>query len=478
MKSKPRDIKGLLRNFKHYKVSADFNAQILKALDNMRVEKKVMDYKPSFFNLLQGYLSSFNRYIAVPVAMILIFVGVGIYYTQTSYAYHLNKAKSALIELESEIKGSPYQAYIIPRAMAANGVNEDAIVILTNAVVSSTERAIEIAERIKNINKLQLAFIEINKVQEKEVEVLSDATEIVETEKTAGVVAMALSNTVEQKESVDKAVEMTKKAIKEKTQKIKVNIKTTADKQKEEIQSKEEQVKKGVEKIKEERLEQNKVRLENAKKAVDQLKDIADKDVVSKFNTQLIKINEAIKDGRVNRVQGLTTAIQVKSKNVLRQEQLKKDLIEKKEEDATKKAEEIKKDKLEDTTQKRQEELQRIQQKKTLEQKTQQSGSTDTQTQIIKEPDKSTGTQPTRSGDTTTVYPIENNTGQKSITTNTDADRKVILDQNTDDDSKADISDTTIMPSRQIEDSNITSRTSTGTQEVSPTIKNESPTNQ
>ncbi len=333
MKTKPNDIKGLLRNFKHYEVSPDLDAKILKALDNARLEKEVMHHKPSFFTLLQGYLKSFNRYVAIPVAMLLVFVGGGIYYTQTSYGYHLGKAKSTLIKLESAVKGDSYQAYIISRALAANElVDEEIIAKLTHKVVRSTEKAIEIAERIDNPQELQNAFVEINKVQEKEVEVFADAVEVVKVERVAEVVAVALENTAAQEESIDKAVEVAKKAIKEKKKEIKVDIQTTIDRHEELMKEKRRQAQMTLEKIKEEKLKKAEAQYESMSGIIANLKEEgATDEQVSKLQEKLTEAKHALNEGRIGAARGLTTAVKVKTRNIKRHLQLKKVLIEKKE---------------------------------------------------------------------------------------------------------------------------------------------------
>ena len=335
MKTKPTDIKGLLRNFKHYTVSSELDAKILKALDNIRVEKEVIGYKPSFFTLLQGYLKSLNRYVAIPVAMLLVFVGGGIYYTQTSYGYHLGNAKTALVELESNLKGNSYQAYIIPAALAEDGnINEEVVERLTHKIVKSTEKAIEIAERIDDPQQFQYAFAEINAVQEKEVEVFIDAAEAIKTEKVAEVVARALENTSIQEESVDKAVEAAKKAVKEKREKIQVDIQTTVDQHEELMREQERQARETIEQLKAERLKKANAQYEAAKVIIEKLKNQGvSAEEIAKLEAQLVKIKTALDEGKINAVYSLTTAIQARGKNILQKIQLKNTLIEKGKED-------------------------------------------------------------------------------------------------------------------------------------------------
>lgn len=321
MEKDHKDIKELLRNFKHYKVSAELDAKILKALENARAEREVMDYKPSFLTLLRGYLSSFNRYIAIPVVMVLIFAGGAFYYTQTSYSYHLNKAGAALAKLESAIEGRAYQSAFIPSVMAEGGFVDEALIAkLTVRVLDYTEKAIEIAERIKNPQKLENAFAKINQTQKKEVEVLANATEVVKSEKTSMVVAKALKNTAKQEESIDKAIKTAKKAVQERKKEVEVDIETSID-----TQRKDDKIKDATKNLKEAKAE-----YDEAKDALKKLENAGiDKEKISKLDAQLTKANDALKEGKIGRVYGLSTAIQVKSRNIIRQEQEKKQIGEK-----------------------------------------------------------------------------------------------------------------------------------------------------
>ena len=240
MKPNLNYIKGLIKKLRPFNVTPKLDQNILKALNNLRVEREFKGSfkKPSFFiYLTHTIMNSFKRYAIAVVAVILVVGGV-MHYNQNSYAHHLNNAKSALAQLEAVISGHPSQLTLIPTAFAEGKgevvVDEEEVEELVEEVVAETEEAIEAAEEITDPEELTDALEDISEVQEEEIEVFSDTAEIVESEEVMATVASALETTSEEQELVEEALEFVATALAAGEEEVSIDIETSGDKEEEE----------------------------------------------------------------------------------------------------------------------------------------------------------------------------------------------------------------------------------------------------
>jgi len=299
-------IEGLLKTLKAYKTSPELDEQIIKAIENMRMahEPHSITQQPFLFSFLTPLFMKTAKLFSALALVVVIAIGGILYGLQDSYASHLNKAKAALTQLEAVLQGNARSFTLLPTAMAADGVDEDAVADLTETVVEETEKAIEAAEKINEPPKLQEALTAISDVQEESVAVLAEAADVVQSEVATEVVAEALETTTEDQGFVEKALDFVSQAAQGGEDEVNVAIDTSQD----EGQEKSERVVKA-----EERYEQAKLTLAQLKEAGLSAEDLRS------FESFVNKVEAALQEGKAGRAFGLSTAMQARSKHLLAQ---------------------------------------------------------------------------------------------------------------------------------------------------------------
>jgi len=325
MKTSLRKIKGLLSKYKGFEVSPELDRKVLKAIDNLHVEHDFTDSvrvvkSPSFFaNINQIFIKKLKRYAVIAV-LILIAVTGTMYFNQNSYAYHLNKAGFALNKLDALLHGSRNQASLIPNAFAdetsandtdANASDENQIIILVLEVDHETQAAIESAEQLSDINKLRNALNAIYVFQIREVDVLSDAVEAVSGQETTVKLTNVLVSSSDQQKLVSKALKFVKDSSDKGDRQVNIDIETDNDKN---ISSDKKESEKKVF-----RLADVKNQYDNAKETFEEVKKLGaeDKDIEN-LEGKLDKAETALEEGNLGRAHGLSTATEVKGRNIIR----------------------------------------------------------------------------------------------------------------------------------------------------------------
>ncbi len=324
MKPEIKSIKGLFKKVKPFTLSPEQDGRILKALGNIRVEDEfvALKNKPSLFTFLTKItMNTFKKYAASAIAVVVVITGM-MYFNQHSYAYHLNKAKTALAQLETVLQGDSAELALIPSAYAEDdesAVDEDAVEALVEEAVGETENAIEAAEDLSDPKKLGNALGAINEVQEEAIDVLADAIEAVRSAETMDAVAAALEKAAQQEALVDEAVDFVEKAKENGEKDVAIDIDTTEDEDEEA----------GEEDVSEdsgEKLADAQRRFEEARQAMEQLRaGEHNEETLAKLEARMERVQTALEEGKVGRAFGLTTAVKAKTRNMERQaEKLKK----------------------------------------------------------------------------------------------------------------------------------------------------------
>lgn len=310
-------IEGHLKNLSAFHVSAEKDIEILKALDNRLAERNFAFQKTSFISFLTPFVMNTKKIVAVCAVFVLAVIGVMYYNTTNSYAYHLDKAKGALEQLQLVLEGKETTAFI-PAAYAEGEevvVDEAAVAELAEEVVTETEGAIEAVEEVDNAPETAEALAEVSDVQDETVEVLSDAAEVVQEEATAEVVADALETTTEEQAAVEAAVEQVQAAVESGAEEVQIEVTTTADVPQTEVAAESEgDTEDAVDTA------EALANAEAAKAALNALisSGNASDEEVAKLADKMNKIEAALAEGKVGRVHGLTTAVQAKVRNIER----------------------------------------------------------------------------------------------------------------------------------------------------------------
>ncbi|MBI5422329.1 hypothetical protein HZA44_04315 [Candidatus Peregrinibacteria bacterium] len=294
-------------------------------------------------------MKSLKQYSVAVAAIALAFGGVW-YYTQNSYSYHLEKAKVALVELKDVLAGKPAQTALIPSAFAEEAVpviNEAVVTQLATTVVQETEKAIDIAETKTDPMVVQQALAEISVVQDQTVPVLADATVAVTTAEATQKISIALQITTTDQSILQKAQEFVAQATLNGDTQVAIDIQTSSDDEEDKKDSKDEDGKDGdkkdEEKTDEQKATEAKANLEAAKALVEELKTAkVDQEDIDKILKKIEKAEEALKDGKMGRAYGLSTAALAQAKHLLKEAKEEDKKEEEKSKDEEKKGDEDK----------------------------------------------------------------------------------------------------------------------------------------
>lgn len=339
MKSNLEKIKGLLKGAQTYQVSAELDQKILRTIGlsstatHMELGSEELPLPFNFNWLTQLLMKSLKQYAVAVAAIVLAFGGVW-YYTQNSYSYHLEKAKVALVELKDVLAGKPAQTSFIPSAYAEEVVpviNETLVAELATTVVQETEKAIDIAEVKTDPALVQQALAEISVVQDQTVPVLAEATLVVTTAEATEKISIALQITTTDQSILKKAQEFVDQAALSGDTQVSIDIQTSSD---DEEEGEEEDKKE--EKTDEQKATDAKANLEAAKALVEELKAAkVDQEDIDKILKKIEKAEEALKEEKMGRAYGLSTAALAQGKHLLKEakEEEEDDGEESKEED-------------------------------------------------------------------------------------------------------------------------------------------------
>jgi len=165
----------------------------------------------------------------------LLFIEGMMFYNHNSYAYHVSQANGDIHMLanvlEGNSSGTGLKASILEAFnMDSNSYNENQFKNLSKKIVDSTEFAIEIADDIKVVKKLEKAINEINEVQLESINTIQKAIEKIENKEVAEEVGIAYDTAVELEGKVSEAKKEIQTAIDNNQKKIEINIVTSKDK--------------------------------------------------------------------------------------------------------------------------------------------------------------------------------------------------------------------------------------------------------
>lgn len=313
----------MLKGAQTYQVSAELDQKILRTIGlsstatHMELGSEELPLPFNFNWLTQLLMKSLKQYAVAVAAIVLAFGGVW-YYTQNSYSYHLEKAKVALVELKDVLAGKPAQTSFIPSAYAEEVVpviNEALVAELATTVVQETEKAIDIAEVKTDPALVQQALAEISVVQDQTVPVLAEATLVVTTAEATEKISIALQITTTDQSILKKAQEFVDQAALSGDTQVSIDIQTSSD---DEEDHKDEDKKE--EKTDEQKATDAKANLEAAKALVEELKTAkVDQEDIDKILKKIEKAEEALKEEKMGRAYGLSTAALAQGKHLLKE---------------------------------------------------------------------------------------------------------------------------------------------------------------
>lgn len=322
----------MLKGAQTYQVSAELDQKILRSIGlsstatHMELGSEDLPLPFNFNWLTQLLMKSLKQYAVAVAAIVLAFGGVW-YYTQNSYSYHLEKAKVALVELKDVLAGKPAQTSFIPSAYAEEVVpvlNEALVAQLATTVVQETEKAINIAETKTDPAAVQQALAEISVVQDQTVPVLAEATVAVTTAEATQKISIALQITTTDQSILQKAQEFVAQATLNGDTQVAIDIQTSSDDEEDKEDGKDEEDedgdKKDEEKTDEQKTTETKANLEAAKALVEELKTAkVDQEDIDKILKKIEKAEEALKEEKVGRAYGLSTAALAQGKHLLKE---------------------------------------------------------------------------------------------------------------------------------------------------------------
>lgn len=292
----------LIQGLPQYSLRPEKHAEILKALDNLRLQNEEADGPVPWLKVLRRFWMPFATVTAV---MVLVVTGV-LSQRENSYAYHLDKARVALVELEQVLRGDSRTSFLIPAAYAApKGVNEAKVATLSVTVTIEMEKAIEIASAIQNPHAFKTALTAINAVQERALLTLSDAAEVVEEEPVAKAVTLAIAITAQEQEKIHQSLEVADEAIAkgERMIKVKVDLKAKTALNKPERQEPKKEAQSQLVRVR--------ATLEDLQaKGTDEKK-------IAPLERKVEKAEAALRSGKDERSWGLSTAALAESKRLL-----------------------------------------------------------------------------------------------------------------------------------------------------------------
>lgn len=174
-----------------------------------------------------------KKFTSIAICALLFMEGV-MFYNHYSYAHHIAQAKGDIHmlknTLENNIPNTGLKASVLGIFNMNNGKNNEIqLRNLSNKIVDSTEFAIEIADDIKAVKKLEKAINEINEVQLKSIDTIQRVIEKIEDESISEEVKITYSTAVSLKEKVNQANEEIRTALDNNQEKIEINIVTSKD---------------------------------------------------------------------------------------------------------------------------------------------------------------------------------------------------------------------------------------------------------
>lgn len=316
------DIEGVLKKFSLFRISPKKDAEIMKALSNLHIQRsfEAAKGKAGVFVWLEQVVFSKKGLVSVLAVFALSISGVLYYNATNSYSYHLNKAKEALGQLQETLKGRGEANLLFGTVLAAESdsrVDESAVEEHTENVVSETEEAIEATNRIDRADETAHALGEVGAVQDETVDTLADAAEVIQADSTATVVTQALQTTTQEQTAVEEAKKAVESAVAKGIHKVKIHVSTSKDKTKKNSADDENNRKLTPEDVTK--------MADDAKTALSSLisSGEANTEDVTKLADKQNMIDEALKQGKLGRVRGLSTALEAKIRNVLRKAEKK-----------------------------------------------------------------------------------------------------------------------------------------------------------
>ncbi len=309
-----------LKNFPIFQVDEALNAKTLKMLENRRAERAWTQAKKRPAPLRAFWETATKKLVGVLVMVALVMGGV-FYAQNNSYAYHLDKAKRALVTLETILHPEKAASFSWIESAHAQGaestlrVDEPRVIQLTLLVLDSTEKAIDLAQKLEAIEEIQKAFEKIFAVQAQTVETLGDAVTILENEDNIAVVVNVLSAASEEQVQVENAIEVAAKAKMEGKKIVKVEVKIS---------------KKMAQKERKPEAEMGEKRLEFKQEAEAQLKVAKERFLEAKMEgkatareletlqSKIDKGEAALKTEKYGRAKGLGIAVEAKTESLLR----------------------------------------------------------------------------------------------------------------------------------------------------------------
>lgn len=158
-----KKIKELLKGLPQYEVSRKKDAEILKALDALRLSNPRRSFQPHFFiSLTTILMSNVKKYGALAaILVLLVFFAGRSFFSQTTYAHHLENAEKALMELQ-ELQSSGAEA------------DDEKVQELAAEVARETEEALKLAQESLSGDELEQALSDIEEFQEKAQEVFDE----------------------------------------------------------------------------------------------------------------------------------------------------------------------------------------------------------------------------------------------------------------------------------------------------------------
>jgi len=174
-----------------------------------------------------------NKVFTVFISLIFFAEGM-MFYNHYSYTHHVDQVKDKLNQLEQILDGntskSPLGASLLGIYEPKDDFGDIELRNLTKKIINLTEYAIENADDINEVKKLDRAISEIAAVQEKEVELFKQTMEKVEAEDIEKDIEHNYHKAVDLKDKVAEANTEIQEAIENDQEFIEIDIVTEKDK--------------------------------------------------------------------------------------------------------------------------------------------------------------------------------------------------------------------------------------------------------
>jgi hypothetical protein len=320
MKTHLEKIRQKITSAPHYSVSPELDRKVQGALGWQKMSPTLeLESEEVFlsFSWIAPWLArSFRQFVVAAFAIVLM-VGGTWFAIQSSYAYHLSRAKIALEDLQSVLSGKPVaqdlwvnQAFAEDSASAAI-VSEAQVIDLAQTVVRETEKAIRIVENKTNPAVIERALAEVVAFQDQTVPVLAAAAEAVTTDEATQTVAAALETTATDQAVVVQAQDFVAQAASNGERQVAIDIQTSDDSKP--IVAKEEK------KDDNRRLEEAKAEYQDARATIEKLRAAGmDEQALANLQEKMGKVVAAFEEGKIGRAHGLSTAVSAQSKHLIR----------------------------------------------------------------------------------------------------------------------------------------------------------------